>query len=389
MYSLVKKPEVVLLILLITLFTACKKAEPSVDEEEIVLPRLQPKQEVNLDNKIGQMLMVGFRGTAVHDQGVQDIVRDIKQFHLGGVILYDYDVPSQSPIRNIQSPQQVKVLIEQLQTVSSLPLLIAIDQEGGKIQRLNEKFGFPPTVSAQYLGKHHPDMTDKHASEIANTLAVLGINFNFAPVVDLNINPNNPIIGKPERSFSAAPEIVTEHARAFVEAHRQYGVLCALKHFPGHGSSADDSHLGLADVTDTWQAIELEPYRHLINAGVVDAIMTAHVFNKALDPEYPATLSKRIITGTLREKLGYHGVIVSDDMQMKAIAHHYDLKSAILTAINAGIDILVLGNNVGEYEEDIAAHTFAVIRQLLDEGKLSQERIDESYHRIQALKHKL
>ena len=346
-----------------------------------------PQANVSLDIKIGQMLLVGFRGLSVNNKS--PIIRDIKNLHLGGVILFDYDLTLKSSKRNIKSPKQVKKLVEQLQAASRIPLFIAIDQEGGKIRRLKEKFGFPRTVSAQYLGKKNDlALTYKHATKMAKTLANLGINFNFAPVVDLNINSNNPVIGKLERSFSADPEIVTNHALEFIRAHYEQGVLCALKHFPGHGSSTNDSHLGLVDVTNTWVESELEPYRSIIQLDQANAIMTAHVFNRHYDPDYPATLSKRMITNLLRTELQYNGVIVSDDMQMKAITKHYRFEYAIQATLEAGIDIIVIGNNL-KYEKDIAARTIAVIKQLIQEGKLSEERIDESYRRIQRLKREL
>lgn len=344
------------------------------------------QQDVSLDVKIGQMLMVGFRGLKVSDD--DPIVQDMRDRHLGGVVLFDYDVPSKTPVRNIESPEQVKALVEALQAVSSIPLLVAIDQEGGKIRRLKEKFGFPSTVSHQYLGTTNDiALTHEHATAMAQTLAQLGINLNLAPVVDLNTNPDNPIIGQLERSFSADPDVVTNHALEFIRAHHEQGVLCTLKHFPGHGSSTDDSHLGLVDVTDTWSPTELEPYANIIEAGEADAIMTAHVFNANLDPEYPATLSKPTITGILREELNYDGVVISDDMQMGAIANHYGFETAIQAAIEAGVDIIAIANN-SVYEEDVAARTVALIKQLVQDGKISQARINESYQRIRRLKGK-
>jgi len=344
-------------------------------------------QDVSLDVKIGQMLMVGFRGLKVSDD--HPIVQDIRNRYLGSVVLFDYDVPTQTPVRNIESPAQVKALVEALQAVSSTPLLVAIDQEGGKIRRLKEKFGFPPTVSHQYLGTMNDlALTCEHATAIAETLAQLGINLNLAPVVDLNTNPDNPIIGQLERSFSADPDIVTNHALEFIRVHHEQRVLCTLKHFPGHGSSADDSHLGLVDVTNTWSPTELEPYANIIKAGEADAIMTAHVFNANLDPEYPATLSKPTITGILREELNYDGVVISDDMQMGAIANHYGFETAIQATIEAGVDIIAIANN-SVYEEDIAARTVALIKQWIQDGKIGEARINESYQRIQWLKGKL
>ncbi|MDM8558765.1 glycoside hydrolase family 3 N-terminal domain-containing protein [Candidatus Parabeggiatoa sp. HSG14] len=341
---------------------------------------------VSLETKIGQMLLVGFRGLTVE----QSDVRDILDLQIGGVLLFDYDVARHKPVRNIQSPQQVKALVDALQAYTEIPLLIGIDYEGGVVNRLPEKYGFPPTVSHQYLGrKGDLTLTHQYATKMAETLTGLGINLNFAPVVDVNTNPSNPIIGKIERSFSADPQIVTDHALEYIRAFRQHNVICTLKHFPGHGSSQADSHRGIADVTNTWAEIELIPYRQLIQTGEVDSIMTAHVFNQTLDPNYPATLSKPVITDLLRGELGFDGVVFSDDMQMKAIASHYGLEIAIQKAIEAGVDILVIGNNMGDFVPDIAVRVTTIIKQLVQNGTISPTRIDESYQRILKLKYKM
>ena len=339
---------------------------------------------MSLDVKIGQMLMVGFRGFEVSDN--YPIVQDVRDRHLGGVPLFDYDVVKKEAVRNIESPSQVEVLVESLQAASAIPLLVAVDYEGGIINRLKEKYGFPPTVSHQALGDANDlAATYEAASKMAQTLAELGINLNMAPVVDVNINPDNPIIAKYERSFSADPSIVTLNALEFIRAHQEQGVLCTPKHFPGHGSSTGDSHLGLVDVTDTWSPIELEPYAAIIDAGQADTIMTAHVFNSKLDADYPATLSRAIITGILREELNYDGVVISDDMQMGAIADNYGFETAIQKTIEAGVDIIVIGNNL-VYEEDVAAGAIALVKQLVQDGAISETRIDESYQRICRLK---
>ena len=341
----------------------------------------------SLDVKIGQMLLVGFRGLAV--DGGHPIVRDIRERHLGGVVLFDYDVPTGSPVRNIESPEQVRTLIASLQSHAAIPLLVAVDQEGGRVCRLKEKFGFPPTVSAEYLGRlNDPSVTCRYASAMAKTLAEAGINLNLAPVVDLNVNPDNPVIGKLERSFSADPGIVTENARAFIRAHHDQRVLCTLKHFPGHGSSTGDSHLGMVDVTDTWSPMELEPYRALVEEGMADAVMTAHVFNARLDPGYPATLSRSTVTGLLRQEMGYEGPVLSDDMQMKALSEQYGFETAVEKAVAAGVDILVIANN-SVYEENAVARTVAVIRNLVRDGKIGEDRIDRSYERIRGLKNRM
>jgi len=330
------------------------------------------------------MLMVGFRGLEVDDEHF--IVKDIRQRHLGGVVLFDYDIPTQQPVRNVASPSQLKALVASLQSASALPLLVAIDYEGGRVTRLKEEHGFPPTMSHQHLGALNDlEQTYAQAASMAETLADLGINLNLAPVVDLCINPDNPIIARYERCFSADPQIVIDHALRFIQAHHERGIRCTLKHFPGHGSSSEDSHEGLVDVTGTWSQVELEPYRHIIRAGQAGAIMTAHVFNAQLDSDFPATLSQTTVTGILREELGYEGVVISDDMQMGAITNSYGFETAIQKALEAGVDILAFANN-SVYEEDIAARAIEVIKRLVEAGVIGEERITASYQRIQRLK---
>jgi beta-N-acetylhexosaminidase len=377
-----------------TLLAGCIPSSPeSETNESMVIGKVEgsskpsPNEEItpinSLDIKIGQMLLVGFRGLEV-SRSDDPVIRDIRERHIGGVILFNYDVAQQRPVRNIQSPKQVTQLVTALQDSSEkIPLLVGIDYEGGRVNRLPEQNGFPATVSHQYLGsRNSPAITRQYATQMAKTLADLGINLNFAPVVDVNTNPNNPIIAKKERSFSANPDVVAEHALEFIQAHRRQKVLCSLKHFPGHGSSQADSHLGLVDVTQTWSPDELIPYRKIIQAGEADAIMTAHVFNKTLDPNYPATLSKPTITGLLREKLGFDGIVFSDDMQMRAIASHYGLETAVRQSIEAGVDILVIGNNTGQFVPDIATQVTTIIKRLVQNGTLSEQRIEESYQRI-------
>lgn len=342
---------------------------------------------VSLDDKIGQMVLAGFRGMKL-DPG-NPILADIRERHIGGVVLFDYDVPSQSPVRNIESPSQVKDLTEALKEASPSPLLIAVDQEGGKVSRLKEKFGFPATVSQQSLGtRNDPGATRKAAEETAKTLAACGFNVNFAPVVDLNVNPENPVIGGRERSFSADPAIVTKHALEVIKAHHERGILTTLKHFPGHGSSKDDSHLGFTDVTETWTRTELEPYEKIIAAGLCDTVMTAHIFDSKLDPSMPATLSGRVIDGLLRDELHFDGVVISDDMQMKSISARYGFKDAVLRAIDAGVDILAFANN-SVFDPDVAASAIGVIRKAVRDGRIGEERIDRSYARIMRLKARL
>lgn len=222
------------------------------------------KAEQDLEKMIAQMLIVGFRGFELNED--MFIVDDIRERNLGGVILFDYDVPANHSERNIKSPEQVRRLNHALHALNEEPLFIAIDQEGGRVNRLKEKFGFPSTVSHQDLGDYDDiDSTYAFAARTARLLNELGFNMNFAPVTDVNTNPENPVIGKLKRSFSDDPAKVTRHAEAFISAHRDNSVIATIKHFPGHGSAWNDSHLGMADVTDTWDEMELVPYRQLIN----------------------------------------------------------------------------------------------------------------------------
>jgi beta-N-acetylhexosaminidase len=365
--------KALILLLLILFIWGCSK-----DADE--LP--------SLDQQIGQMLLVGFRGTTLTDDN--HIIRDLEDYNLGGVILYEKDGPTQSRPRNIQSPDQLKELVSALKIHSKEKLFVAIDQEGGMVNRLKASYGFPRTVTAQYLGKlNNEDTTRYYAASMASTLKEMGINLNFSPVVDLNINPESPVIGAIERSFSANPDTVVFHAGIFIDEHEKLGILNSCKHFPGHGSATSDSHLGLTDITNTWSEIELEPYRQLISSGKCKLIMSAHVFNQNLDKDYPATLSKIILTGILREQLGFKGVIISDAMEMGAITENYGTKEAIEKAINAGCDILLFSNNVTSYNSEVVPQTITCIQNLVAEGKITKERIFESYTRIIALKEKM
>ncbi len=342
---------------------------------------------LTLREKIGQLLIVGFRGTSPSECDV--IVRDLREHHIGGVILFDQEMADTTlQRRNVESPAQVKALVEFLQTQARAPLLVSIDQEGGRVNRLKPVYGFPESTSHEDLGRlNELAETFRHAEITAKTLASLGINLNLAPVVDLDAHPDNPIIKGKGRSFSSDPEKVARHAAEFVKAHRAHGVLTCAKHFPGHGSAAGDTHLGLVDVTQRWHERELIPFQRLIEAGLCDVIMTAHVFNAKLDPDRPATLSRAVITGMLREKLGFTGVITSDDMEMKAISSHYGLENSVPAAIEAGIDVLCFGNNLG-YDPEIAGRAIDILAHAVESGRISESRINASYERVLALKRK-
>src|SRR6056297_1882899 len=341
----------------------------------------------SLEEKIAQMILVGFKGFEVSD--TSHVVRDIEEHNVGGIILFDYDMTTRTPHRNIESPSQVKELKSKLQSLSETPLFRANEQEGGRVARLKTVRGFAPHVSADYIGeKDDTDTTRFYASEMADQLQDLGFNVNFAPVVDLNVNPDNPVIGQLDRSFGANPDLVVKHAEIYLDEFNKHDILGVLKHFPGHGSAWNDSHVGMADVTDTWEPIELEPYRQLADSDLPFAVMTAHVLNKNIDPDLPATLSAKAQTEMLRDDLGFDGVLFSDDMQMEAIRSFYGLDASVKHAINAGVDVLVFANN-SVYQPDIVPDIINIVLKLIDEGEIERATIDESYNRIMRTKNEL
>lgn len=341
----------------------------------------------NIRERIGQILLIGFRGCDIsEDSNISAAMNDL---NIGGVILFDIDGPSGSFPRNIKSPSQIKNLTRQLRRFSPSPLFIAIDAEGGPVNRLKSKYGFITVPGAFELGSSNDISKTKNISGLlARQLKDLGINMNLAPVVDLNINPKNPVINKAKRSFSGDPEKVTAHAEAFIDSHTENGVITVLKHFPGHGSSNTDSHKGIADITETYNRKELTPFKRIIARGKANAIMTAHVINRNIDKEHPATLSSKFIRGILRDQLDFKGVVISDDIQMASISDSYSLEESIVRALNAGCDIILISNNTGSYDKNLPYKAYSAILQAVYSGKIPRERIAESYRRIKYLKKK-
>ena len=338
----------------------------------------------SIEKAVGQMLMIGFRGDVL-DGDIAALLRDIQP---GGVVLFDYDLPSKGEVvRNITSPRQLRALTSALQGIA--PYFIAVDVEGGYVNRLKKKYGFTASVpSAQTLGRQYPGKTKKVADALACELKEMGINWNFAPVVDVNIDLKSPAIGAIERSFSDVPRAVVAHANAFVKAHRERKVIPTLKHFPGHGSAAGDTHLSVIDVTETYRrAKELLPYRKFIQRGYDDPILTAHIVNRMLDKGgRPATLSHDMITKLLRYEMGFDGVVISDDMQMGAIVEAYGLTEAVVEAVKAGVDMILLANQIGEYNIERVYDVKNAIVQAVTDGVVGEDRICESFNRIQRLK---
>ncbi|MEZ4270222.1 MAG: glycoside hydrolase family 3 N-terminal domain-containing protein [Myxococcota bacterium] len=341
----------------------------------------------SLEHQIGQMLMLGFQGSEVHEGSL--ILEDIQRWSIGGVVLFQRDLATGAPVRNIVEPKQLRRLIHTLRGAAATPLWVAIDEEGGQVHRLKEHFGLEPSWTAESLGRTgNTQETIRQALRTARVLREMGINLNFAPVVDLRIDGQSPSIGAVQRSFGGSAEQVFQHARAVSVAHRRYAVLGVPKHFPGHGSAREDSHDGLPDVTKTWSNVELIPYRRLMDEDLCGAVMVGHLFHRDLDPHKPATLSKSIVTDLLRHRMGFTGVVISDDLHMAAIAAHNSLRQTLKLAIQAGVDILMFSNNRPGAEIH-AEELVATIKDLVESHELPRSLIRQAYARISSLKHRM
>ena len=344
-----------------------------------------PKLEsLSTDDKIAQLFIMGFQGNDCSADS--DIARTIREDKPGGVILFNQDMVNNKPVHNIESPEQVRSLTSTLKNYSDTPLFIGIDQEGGVVNRLKPAYGFPETRSHKALGAlDSAEETQKEGAHISSILKEMGINLNFAPCVDVAIHPQGSIIARKERSFGDTAEHVIKHAEAYIKGHQKNEVITCCKHFPGHGSAEGDTHAGFVDVTESWEPQELEPYRYFIQHDMCPMIMSAHIFNKNFDDTLPSTLSRNVLTDLLRNELKFEGVIISDDMQMRAISDHYSLKESLEMGLHAGLDMFCFGNNLLDTPIKVKEAKKAIL-ELLDEEKVSIKRIDESVQRILELK---
>jgi beta-N-acetylhexosaminidase len=327
---------------------------------------------MTLDEKIGQMLIVGFDGYAVNDH----IRAMIRNHHVGGIILYGY---------NVENSSQLLALINTLKRVNSvneIPLFISVDEEGGRVSRMPAELRRLPTNET--IGRRNSeDLSYRIGNVIAEELRAFGFNMNFAPVLDINSNPNNPVIG--DRSFGSTPEIVSRLGVQTMIGIRLGGVIPVVKHFPGHGDTSVDSHVGLPSVNHDLNRLrnfEIIPFEQAIRNGA-DAVMVAHILLNRIDPANPASLSRTVITDILRNSLNFSGVVITDDMTMGAIVQNYDLSNAAVKAVNAGNDIVLVSRGYNNEVEVINALKNAVLN-----GTISQRRIDESVYRILRLKQK-
>ena len=323
---------------------------------------------MTLREQIGQLFMMGFTGTTV----TKDLAAFVKAYSPGGVIFFR---------RNLESVQQIIDLTNGLQKLSpGPPLLIAIDQEGGRVSRLPSEFTiFPP---GEQLGRCNSyELAYSAAATIAKELRAVGINMNMAPVLDVNSNPENPVIG--DRAFGATPEIVGEMGLATIAGLQENKVVACGKHFPGHGDTATDSHKVLPVVEADIRRLrdtEFPPFQQAIGFGVA-SLMTAHVLYRALDPEAPATLSSAVIQRVLREEFRYDGVVLTDDLEMHAIIDHDGIGEAAVRAFVAGCDVLLICK-----DQDRVKAAMQAMEKAVEDGRITTERLEQSLIRVARLK---
>ena len=345
-----------------------KKEETPIAQQELTIDEKVDKivNSMTQTEKIGQMVMIGIQGTEVND----DSLYMLHQFHFGGVILFD---------RNMQSVEQVKKLTLDIQTKSDgkVPLFIGIDEEGGEVTRMENALTPPP--SQQKIGESNdPEKAKQWASSTAKELKNMGINVNFAPVADVGSNDT--------RSYSKDTNTVTNFVRAAVSGYQEQNIIYSLKHFPGIGKGKVDSHIESSSINASKETLlneDIAPFATLIKESNPDNyfILVSHLKYPELDATNPASLSKNIMTDLLRGELGYKGIIITDDMEMGAVANHNDFRSVGVNAVKAGADIVLICHEY-EHEQDV----YMGILDAVKAGEISQERIDESVKRIVKMK---
>lgn len=322
--------------------------------------------------KLGQLLMIGLDGHRLTDREKTFLVEN----NIGGVTLFG---------RNVQSPAQVSALTREIQelsprTASGLPFFIGVDQEGGRVARLREPFTVWPPLRA--VGAvDSPNASYNFTLALGRELAAVGINLDYAPCLDVFTNPRNTVIG--DRAISDDPEVVAKHASALVRGFVKAGVVPCGKHFPGHGNTLIDSHedLPVENATlDRLESVEFIPFRKAFKSGL-DFVMTAHILFPNIDAQWPATLSQIFLKNVLRENLGFRGVIITDDMDMKAMAKHFDRAELPVRALEAGVDMVLYCN-----EPDIPPLALDAMEKAFISGRLTEDRINASYVRVERLK---
>lgn len=328
--------------------------------------------KMTIDEKVGQMIIVGLDGYSIDDNAK----KMIENYHVGGFILFSKNVKDSAQVVSLTNS------LKQTNSINKIPLFISVDEEGGKVTRVPSSFKKLPTNKV-IATKNNPELSYKIGELLGDEVKSLGYNLDFAPVLDINSNPNNPVIG--DRSFGSTPEIVTKLGVQTMKGIQSKNVIPAVKHFPGHGDTSVDSHKGLPTVNNDLNRLnsfELIPFQEAIKESA-DIVMVAHILLPKIDSKYPASMSKTIITDTLRGQLNYDGVVITDDMTMGAISKGYKIEDAVVTSINAGSDIALVcfGNDT-----QIAA--INSLKKAVETGTIKPETIDKSVYRILKLKDK-
>ncbi|WIY51674.1 glycoside hydrolase family 3 N-terminal domain-containing protein [Devosia sp. YIM 151766] len=340
-----------------------------------------PAAAATLEQMAGQMIVVGFEGDGADDDGVEAVTAELAAGRLGGVMYLKKNVADLASVREMNARFRA--------AAPDLPAFITLDQEGGSVERLTRDVGFKEIPNAASIAANHsPLAAERIYGEMARAIAAEGFTVNFGPVADLGSNPDNQIIARFGRAFSAEADIVAAYDEAFIRAHHHAGLITALKHFPGHGSSTADSHEGFVNITRTWKPEELEPYRTLIGAGLVDMVMVGHLYHADYaegDGETPSSLSPRWIDGVLRDELGFDGVVISDDLEMAAIRDHFTLEETVTRAVRAGMDVLLF-SNTAKYRPGLSGEVLDILLAEAEADPAFAARIEESYGRIVALK---
>jgi beta-N-acetylhexosaminidase len=337
-----------------------------------------------LEQMAGQMIVVGFQGDDVADAAVETLRDELAAGRLGGVMLLKINVKSLDAVAAMNAAFRAA-------SPGLLPF-ITLDQEGGAVERLTKEVGFKEIPNAAAIAaENSPEQAEAIYAEMASAIAELGFTVNFGPVADVNLNKDNQIIAKFGRAFSDDPAVVARYDAAFIKAHHAAGLLTALKHFPGHGSSTGDSHEGFVDITQTWQAGELDPYRALIADNLADMVMVGHLYHADYSDagtQTPSSLSPQWITGVLREDLGYDGVVISDDLEMGAIRDHFTLEQTVTMAVRAGMDVLLF-SNTAKYRASLGQEILDILVAEAEADQAFAARIEESYERIVQLKSRI
>ena len=330
------------------------------------------------DRMIGEMLMLGFNGATPDAAGVQGLARHLSAGRVGGVCFLGHNTRSRAGIEGIAKAFHAAA-------GKSTPL-VSVDQEGGAVQRLGARSGYDAIPAAQAVAaRNTPEQAFAVYRRMARVLRAAGFNLNLAPVVDLGFEARNPVIAKWGRAYGPDGAIVAQYAAAFVQSHRAERVLTAVKHFPGHGSTLGDSHEKPIDLTPTWRPDELEPFRRMARSGALDIVMGGHLSHAKLTGGEPATLSRLAIEGVLRRDLGYQGAVMTDDLDMAAIRSSYSLTEAVVRAIAAGNDIILLSNSL-KPDTNLPVAIIATVKNAVAAGRIPKGRIEQSVERIARLK---